>query len=130
MKTETKLTAKAVQALVTHCLFKEGESTENAVKAQGAVMSLGFHPERLEASREAIKELLEQLPEQFHQATGGGWSFLNACMTKENDQWGEHRDIDNLLCLAFATKQARFCFEDRKMWSILPGNMPYFVVLS
>src|SRR5258708_3941915 len=99
-----KLTTEAVQDLMRECMFTEGEPTDNPITAQGVVLNVGFHRERLEAAKPKIKELLAELPEQFHQETGGGWSFLNACETKEGIQWGEHRDIDALLCLGIASQ--------------------------
>lgn len=123
------LTAQNVEEILKDCLFKEGEDPSNAVKAEAVVSSFGFHPQRLAAHGPAIWEMLSQLPEQFKETGGGGWSFLNACMTQTGDQWGEHRNIDQLLALGIASKQARILFP-REMWSALPGGMPYFVVMQ
>lgn len=109
------------------CMFKDGEDISDAKIAEGVITKFGFHPSRLESHRIEIGELLAELPEQFQQSKGGGWSFLNACMTKDDDQWGEHRDIDQLLCLGIAIDQAKILMS-REMWSAFPGGMPYFSV--
>jgi hypothetical protein len=122
-----KLTIQAVEKIILECLFKKGEDPTNRVEAAGVLRTFGFHPGRLEFNRAAIKELLDELPEQFQQDKGGGWSFLNACMDKDRNQWGQHRDIESLLALGIATKQAKILLP-KELWSALPGGMPYFAV--
>lgn len=126
-KSFTELTSEAVARIVQECLFKEGEDTSKAVIANGVMMKMGFHPERLDEHRAEILSLLLQLPEQFQNNKGGGWSFLNACIRADGFQWGEHRDIDALLCLGLATKYAKLNLP-REMWKMFPGGMPYFTV--
>lgn len=92
-------------------------------------IEVGFHPERLESHKQEIKNLLMGLPRQFREKEGGGWSFLQACMDKDGNQWGEHKDVEALVCLGIATGQAKFQLP-RDMWKVLPGGMPYFVVLD
>lgn len=121
------LTAKNVESIFLHCLFKKDEDTSNAIIVEGVVGKFGFHPDRLIEKKAEIAELLEQLPDNFKAESGGGWSFLNACMTNSGDQWGEHRNIEQLLTLGIATDQARILMP-RKMWSMFPGGMPYFSV--
>jgi hypothetical protein len=95
--------------------------------AEGVMMTVGFHPGRLAEFRADIKELLLQLPSDFHEDRGGGMSFLNACYTADDEHWGEHRNIDQLLMLGIATDQAKILFP-RSMWGILLGGLPYFCV--
>jgi hypothetical protein len=66
------------------------------------------------------------LPKEFK--TGGGASFMNACMTVEGELWGQHQNIDELLCLGLAINKVKF-FIPKEMWSALPGGMPFFVVI-
>jgi hypothetical protein len=40
------------------CLFRKGENTDSKVEVRGIAICVGFHPERLEESKEKIKELL------------------------------------------------------------------------
>lgn len=129
-----KLTANAVAEILSDCLYTDeeipnGEPPEDAVLVEGVLSNFGLHPGRLETHKAEIAELLAQLPTNFQPLPdgGGGWSFLNACMTEGGVQWGEHRDIERLVVLGIATEQASFSMP-RDMWSILPGSLPYFGV--
>lgn len=123
-----KLTAENVHEIFTKCLFREGEDTSTAALAECVTGKFGFHPGRLEQNRESIHAMLKELPPEFQPDTGGGMSFLNACMTKDGEQWGEHRNIEQLLALGVASKTAAILLP-RPMWAILPGGMPYFAVV-
>jgi hypothetical protein len=122
-----ELTSENVTRILKDCLFKEGEETTEYKQGQGYFLNIGFHPERLEDYRVDIEDMINQLPDQFHEKTGGGWSFLNACQTKDGKQWGEHRSIDELLCLGLALGKLVYLTE-RKLWSSFPGGMPYFMI--
>jgi hypothetical protein len=124
-----KLTADNVAAVMEACLFTEAENHTDAVEVDGITHKVSFHPGRLEAHRQDIAELLSQLPDEFQAGKGGGMSFLNACMTKDGDQWGEHMNMEQLMLLGMATKQVLYLMP-RDLWSALPGGMPYFVVLE
>jgi len=135
-----KLTAEAVSQIVKECLPKDdsltdeqkaklekGEVVDGYVTARGAVMGFCFVKSEIEKNRTEIEALLRQLPEQFMKDKGGGWSFLNACVTRADEQWGEHRNIDELICLGMALGVVSFQLP-REMWPALPGGMPYFCV--
>ena len=123
-----KLTAEKVNEIFMDCLFKDGEDTSEHVKAEGVITKVGFHPTRLKTHKDEIRQLLSELPTNFRSTSGGGWSFLNACIDANGNHWGEYRSIDELLCLGIATKQAKILFP-KEMWSAFPGSMPYFSVL-
>ncbi len=106
------------------CLFNDGEDTSNHITSPGIVSNVGFHPERLESHKEEIKSMLDCLPEAFHKDTGGGTSFLNACMDKDNHQWGEHQNMEQLFQLGNALKLSAWLLP-KEIWSSLPGGMPY-----
>lgn len=122
-----KLTVANVQKIMFDCFFKDGEDTSNHVKGQGIRGPMGFHPERLEQHKADIQALLNQLPNEFMETGGGGYSFLNGCITKDGNQWGEQSNVDELICLGVAIGKVSFPMP-REMWSVLPGGMPYFVV--
>ena len=124
-----ELTADNVETVFMDCLFDKGEDTSNAVIADGVLSKLGFNPNRLEKHKIEIKELLSNLPDSFKTSGGGGMSFLNACVDKNGEQWGEHRNIEQLLVLGVATKQAKVLLP-REHWNNLPGGMPYFCVIT
>jgi len=129
----SKLTSEAVQKLFFDCLFTDDEIKDGPpkqiVEVQGIISRIGFHPGRLESHREEVKALLAELEDSFHEEKGGGWSFLNACMTKDGEQWGEHQNMEQLFALGIGLKLARWVMP-REMWSSLPGGMPYVVVLK
>lgn len=125
----SKLNATRLHEILIDCFFRDGEDTADACLGAGVRLSAGFHPKRLESYRGEIAAMLEELPDQFHEDKGGGWSILNACVTKDGDQWGDHPNIDELLCLTRALGLVQILLP-RDMWKILPGGMPYFVVLK
>jgi hypothetical protein len=122
-----KLTAENVNQVFQDCLFGEGDDTTNHVPAPGVMITVGFNPDKLFANTENVRTLLSQLPDEFGRTTGGGWSFLQACMTKAGEHWGEHANIDQLLCLGLATGQVEYLMP-RDMWAMFPGGMPYFLI--
>ncbi len=128
-----ELTAKRVDEFFIKCLFKDSEVIEGRpimepIKAEGIFNTFGFHPERLANHKDLVIKLLRELPSEFFRDVGGGWSFLNACYDKHGNQWGEHRNIEQLFCLAIALKIAMYSLP-RKLWPALPGGMPYVTLL-
>lgn len=122
-----KLTARNVNMVLLDCLFNQGEDTSKHVIGRGVMKNLGFHPERLESHKIDIESMLSQLPEEFKNDTDGGASFLNACVTSSGEQWGEHNNVDELLCLGVAIEKIEFLLP-KMYWSTLPGGVPYFKV--
>ena len=127
-----KLEAQAVEAIMMDCLYREDEVVncqppEGHVMVDGIVARFAFHPGRLQQHKQTICLLLAELPIEFHKNTGGGWSFLNACFDKTGRQWGEHRNMEQLVVLGLATGLVEYCLP-RELWSALPGGLPYFVV--
>lgn len=138
------LTADNVHTIFLDCLFKDdeipsdGSHPPNMAVAEGVMHKCGFHAGRLQGHKQDVVSLLDQLPDAFHEKSGGGMSFLNACMTRgetfdghqaEGRQWGEHVNIEELLCLGLALGIAEYNMP-RDKWKYLPGGMPYFVVKS
>ena len=125
-----ELTTENVETVFMDCLFKDGENSVDAVIVEGIANKLGFHPERVKAHSTAIHSMLQQLPEQFQEKGGGGWSFLNACQDKNGNQWTDlHQRMEQLFCLGLAIGKVKRQLP-REMWSALPGGMPYYVVYS
>lgn len=127
----TKLTQNAVEAIMENALLKDDEMTgdhppDDAIKVDGVVHKFAFNPERLMASKVKIDELLSELPDPFHRSKGGGWSFLNACQDKSGELWGQHQDIERLVCLGIGVGSASWLMKE--MAEILPGGMPYLEV--
>ena len=120
-----ELTAERVEDIVKTCLNEEAELF---VAAEGIMNKFGFDRARIVEHRDAIRELLLELPVEFRKESGGGWSFLNACNDRHGRQWtGMHRAMDQLFALGMAAGYVR-CQLPRDMWSSLPGGMPYYVI--
>ncbi len=122
------LSTEGVEKVFVDCLFKEGEDTSTHIAAEGIMMTVGFHPERIESHRAEIEAMLDELPDQFKASSGGGWSFLNACEDKHGNQWTSfHRSMDQLFMLGMAIGKVESQMP-RELWSALPGGMPYYVI--
>ncbi len=121
--------AKKLEEILTNCLYKseeikDGKTPENAVLVEGIMANFGFEPNRLESHRQEIIDILKQMPMEFHIGTGDGDSFLNLCNTEDGVQWGEHRNMEQLVVLAIGLKLGRYCFP-KGMWKDLAVGMPY-----
>ena len=127
----TDLNPQNVERIVRHCLYKDeeiqdGDIPDNAIVLEGVTRSFGFHPDRIEESREEIADMVSQLHDTFKE----GWSFLNGCLKKDEEQWtGEHRVVEELFCLGMATGNMEM-LTPREIWKVLPGCMPYFRVIA
>ena len=126
-----KLTAENVRKVGLDCMFKDGtdpnEAIKTAIVVEGIVRKFGYDPVGIERNRENIKSMLLELPETFHAGHGGGWSFLNACTTKDGVLWGQHVDMEHLMTLGIAAGYVSYGMP-RDMWKVLPGSVPYFTV--
>lgn len=122
-----QLTAENVFNTMRDCMFLDGEDKSNAVIVDGITCKFGMHPGRLETHREEIRDMLSQLPAPFMKESGGGWHFTSAYQDNAGRHWGEHQDIEALVCLGIGCGMARFQLPRDKWW-VFPGGLPYFVV--
>lgn len=123
--------ASKIEKIFLDCLYKPEEidndkTPQDAVLVQGIVRDFGFHPQRLQSHKEEIRLLLTEMPKEFHKQGGGGWSFLNLCMDKNGDQWGEHPNMEQLVALAIGCGLGNYQLP-KDLWASLPGGMPYVV---
>lgn len=118
---EPPLTDKNVEAVFFDCFFRDGEDTSNAVIAKGIYATFGFHPDRLEARRAQIDQLLMQLAD-FDAGSG----LLNACLTREGRQWGSPQHVEQLLVLGVAAKQISIA--PGEGWGVQGNGMPLLKV--
>ncbi len=121
-----KLSAYNVVETVKSCLYLPGESHDDAIKVAGVSGGFGFSPVRIEAHREDIKDLLSQLSHRFEE----GASLLEAPLSEAGDLWGEQIHAEHLLLLGMAAGYVEqlIPYEDRQLWCILPGGLPYYKV--
>lgn len=135
----TELNIENVDRIFSDCMFRSHEEYDECKKEglhvfvhsiQNPKVKIGFHPERIEAHRQEIRDMLSQLPDGFFPGTGDGASFLQACSTKDGQLWtGFHTEMEKLCLLGLASHQMKMCVEDPQVWYILPGGMPYLQVL-
>lgn len=111
------------------CLFKVHEDNSNAILCNGITFNVGFNPIKIADNKEKIISMIENLPENFKKEIGGGWSFLQACIDKNDVLWtGDHRRMEELMLLGIAIGKIDFLLP-RELWGALPGGVPYFVIL-
>jgi len=115
-----KLTAKKVNDVFLSCLYKDGETIKEFIPVEGITMNVGFNPEKIKEYTSTIRELLDELPKTFNE----GITFLNMCMTKDGEQWGDHPNMQELMLLGIATGMLIYPLP-KEMWGILPGSVPY-----
>lgn len=128
--------AERVDIMFRDCLYAKEEldgsgfpiDEDSMIEVKGIVNTFGLNKHRVESHREEVVSYLDQLPDEFKKSGGGGWSFLNACNTKDGEQWtGFHIIVEQLMCLGIALDLVRYVMP-REMWSMFPGEMPYIVV--
>lgn len=125
-----ELTSEAVRELMNKCFWSDQTppSPELRLEVQGIVHTFAFDVSKVKENTDVIAELLAELPKDFQKDGGGGWSFLNACVDKQGNQWtGLHLEQECLFVLGIAAGKAEWVFP-RDIWPALPGGMPYIVV--
>lgn len=78
------------------------------------------------SQKDAVRIILDQMPDTFKKSGGGGMSFLELCMDKDGNHWAEHPTMEMLVVLAIGQGQAQYCMP-RDFWRVLPGGVPYIV---
>lgn len=125
--------ASEVRDTLRDCMFDDhgGDALvkipADAIKVEGIMNTFMFDPKRVAGNREKINDMLDQLPDEFHLGKGGGMSFLQACMDRDGNHWGEHINMDELFVIGQAIGRVKYLLP-REVWSALPGSMPYLVV--
>ena len=122
-----KLTSSAVDILFRGCLVYNREDGQDSKLVEGIRTAFLFDPGKLSEKKEEIVAFLMELPESFREEKGGGWSFIQACMDKDGNHWGEHTHIEQLMTLGMGIDKVEYLLP-REMWYALPGCMPYFVI--
>lgn len=122
-----ELTAENVENIYNKCCCNK--ESKNCITIEGIQNTDSYKKDVLEKYRNDIKDMLNQLPDNFKKSRGGGWSFLQLCMRKDDYQWtGLHRTMEKLMTMSIATKQMEYLLPKR-MWDVLPAGMPYVAIL-
>lgn len=125
-----QLTATAVRDIFTDCLYNNLDSIPEGAKgkpAPGIIHNFMFRAEKIDEHANEIRQLLDELPPEFKEGSGGGMSFLAAALDKNGCQWGEHRNMEELFTLGMAAGYCSFLFP-KEIWHVLPGGVPYYVI--
>jgi site-specific recombinase len=117
--------ADELNNIFTDCLFRDGEPHVGAIIVDGIRAKHGLHAGRTESHRNEIVAIIAEMDPSFKAANGGGATFLNLCMDKNGNQWGEHVNCEQLVVLAIALKLGNYSTSHREMWKVMPGGMPY-----
>lgn len=121
-----KLDAKRVQELILDSLEPRTDP-DRTIIAEGVVHSYGFNADKIAKNKQEIIELLNELPDVFFENSGGGMSFIQACVDKHGNHWGEHHSMEELFCLGIAIGRVKETMP-RKLRSVLPGGVPYYTI--
>ena len=127
------LTADRVNATVRDVLFRPDELNskgqpivDSVVMVDGFLEPWGFHAERLEDNRNTIKKLLMEIPDEFFDVGGGGWSCKNLCKNNKGEDWTDSElIIEALVYLGLATGYLEYC-HPKSEWRKIAGS-PYVV---
>lgn len=141
-----RLNAENVSTVFSEVLFQDGELPElpsgtgiegisaflqdegiEFIVGRGIMATVFFHKGRLEGARDRVKDMLRQLPSSFDRKLSGGGSFLNGCMDRDGNQWGEHTHMDFLFSLGMGLGLVT-CVFPREVWPALPGGVPYYAI--
>ena len=121
-----KLTAEHVREIFLDCFLPEKYTDDTKVIPVSTVTGqFGFDPEKIEKHAADIQQMISQLSSNFDEVNQG-FTFMNLPFKGENrEQWGEQIDGDRLMALGLASGWMKLTIEDRAMWKILPGSVPY-----
>lgn len=125
-----ELNHKNVKDTFTQCLLNDNVNNITPICVEGITGSFKFHPDKIKDNESDINDYLMQLPKQFRMSVGGGWSFLNACITENGSMWTDsHMAVEWLMLLGIAIDRVKF-LTPRYFWNALPGGIPYFGIID
>lgn len=125
-----ELTSQNVTDIFKKCLYNEAQPDVKTIVVEGIVSSAKFSVPMVNEYKQEIADMLSQLPDEFMTSKGGGWSFMNACVTKTGNMWTSlHQVMEQLFMLGMSVDMV-ICLLPRELWSALPGGVPYYQVLD
>lgn len=126
-----KLTTENVKKTFLDCFLPENYADDTKIILVSTVTGLfGFDPEKIEKHALDIQHMISQLSSKFDEINQG-YTFMGLPFKDGNDEpWGEQIDCDHLMALGLASGWMKLTIEDRTMWNILPGAVPYVYRLN
>lgn len=123
------INSEGINVLLNHCLVKDSDHIdgkrlldEEVIIVKGIVNTFVFHKERLNSVKNEIITLVNNLPHEVNE----GISFLNMCVDKNDNLWGQQPDCEKLLCLAIGVDVMAYLLPE-EAWSFLPGGVPFII---
>lgn len=120
------LTTENVRSILFDC-FAGDEKNPHIKIVEGITKVFALDSEKLENHKSEIIQLLSQLPLNFRESVGGGWSFLEACIRNDGYLWGQHINMEELFVLGMGVGKVE-CMLPRELLVALPGGVPYYVI--
>jgi hypothetical protein len=89
----------------------------------GVAHSFLIDKQKVNSHMDKINEFLNELSDTFKE----GMSFLALPFDKNNNQWGEQMNAEQLMVLGIAAGRIKLCLP-KEMWNLLPGGVPYIEI--
>lgn len=126
---DARLTAENVERVFIACLGSRTDLEDGMIKVRGITFSACLKKDALGCHTDEITAMLEELPHQFHEREGGGYSMLHAYQNKDGKVWGKHPHVEQLIILGIGIGRVKFSLP-RETWLALPGGLPYVTVTT
>lgn len=117
-----------VHELFKKSLFNEvelinGKPSLKPVVAEGVLINVGFHPERIENAREEISMMIDSLNPDID--TDKGILFFHICRDRNGNRWTDSYQIcEELVLMGIALGILEYSLP-RDFWSFFPGSVPF-----
>ncbi|MGF7535774.1 hypothetical protein AAGG74_19135 [Bacillus mexicanus] len=120
------ISTKELDNMFMNCLYEkteviDGKVPEDAIVVQGIVNCFALHPLRTRMYKETIKKYLGEISVDLSK----GQHFLNLCYDKKNYQWGDHRQVEQLVVLSIANNLLEYTLP-KEYWGLTKG-LPFVI---
>lgn len=119
--------AEKVHEITEYCLAEADFSVDDSIVANGLVNNFAFSTSKLKERKQDVIEILAEMHPNFRRDIGGGWTFLNLPMDKNDHHWCEQPTAEKLVALGIGLGLVKYSFP-RELWNNLPGGVPYIVI--
>lgn len=120
------LNAREVNETFGYAKVKPGEKCASTT-VYGIAFHTRFKIERIEEQSEHIQDMLDQLPDCYHERNGSGWRFLEMDRDRFGNRWADnHVTLDRLIQLGIGTGKVSLV----KPRGLLVDYMPNVLILD
>lgn len=127
---EPLISAKKVNEILLDCIFDTssfGGEEAKCYHIEAITDMFIIDAEKIKQYKSKIVKMLYNLPAEFQEESGGGYSFLNMPTDKNGELWGGQKSAEELYVLGAAIGRCGFLMP-RELWNALPGGVPYIAV--